>query len=239
MKVFGFLTCLLISLLLCCGTQAQHVHEGDFDLTVELDTIIVEPRVLPGELVEEEFFSTDEPGFDSAPGIFPAGTMVGFNIVDALKYWNGSGFTPLLPATGETMIVSFLQRLAQSGSGRIAGFELPVADDGSWHRHLIFTLTGPGANPPAKGIYLLELELYSTDPNGAGSYPFYIVFNVNDEPNHDLALEWVHENLAGPVCIKKPPGDLNDDCRVDFYDFALLADNWLSCNLRPQTECWQ
>lgn len=236
MKTFYILP---IILFLGSGTQAQHVHEGDFELTVELDTIIVEPRVLPAELLEEGFFSTDEPGFDSEPGTFPVGTMVGFNIVDALKYWNGDGFDPLLPANEETMTVSFLQRLVRSGSGRIAGFELPVANDGSWHRHLIFTLTVPGASPPAKGIYLLELELYSTDPAVRGSYPFYIVFNVDDEPNHDLAPEWVHKNLAGPVCIKKPPGDLNDDCRVDFYDFALFADNWLSCNLRPQSECWQ
>ena len=30
-------------------------------------------------------------------------------------------------------------------------------------------------------------------------------------------------------------GDLNDDCRVDFSDFALMAANWLiDCNLNPQ-----
>lgn len=239
MRTLGFSTGLLIVLLLSSGAQGLHTHAGDFELTVEFDSIIVEPRVLPGELMEEEFFSTDEPGFDSAPGTFPAGTMVGFNIVDALKYWNGDGFDPLLPATGETMTVSFLQRLVQSGAGRVAGFKLPVADDGSWHRHLVFTLNGPATSPPVRGIYLLALELYSTDPQVAASYPFYIVFNVDAEPSHDLAVEWVHENLAGPVCISKPPGDLNADCRVDFNDFALLADNWLSCNLRPQSECWQ
>jgi hypothetical protein len=30
-------------------------------------------------------------------------------------------------------------------------------------------------------------------------------------------------------------GDLNDDCKVDFYDFKILADNWLiDCNLNPE-----
>jgi len=29
-------------------------------------------------------------------------------------------------------------------------------------------------------------------------------------------------------------GDLNDDCKVDFSDFEILADNWLiDCNLNP------
>ncbi|OHB78100.1 MAG: hypothetical protein A2Z25_23385 [Planctomycetes bacterium RBG_16_55_9] len=205
---------------------------------MEFDTIIVDPRVLPSELVVDEFFSTEEPGFDSESRIFPVGTAVGFNILDALKRWNGEGFDPLNPATRETMIVSFVQQIRETGSGVVSGFDIPVAGDGSWHRHLIFTLIGPGTNDPGRGIYLLELELYSTSEAVSRSYPIYIVFNVDDEPNHDLALEWVHENLARPVCVQKPAGDLNEDCRVDFQDFALLAESWLVCNLRPESECW-
>ena len=239
MRVFGCLKGPFLVLLFCIGVQAEHTHEGDFKLSIEFDSIIVEPRVLPAELLEEEFFSTDEPGFDSAPGTFPAGTAVGFNILDALKRWSGSGFQPLLPTTEETMIVSFLQRLRQTGSGFVAGFDLPAANDGSWHRHLSFTLSAPGSNAPRKGIYLLALELYSTSPAVTGSYPIYIVFSADDEPNHELALEWVHENLAGPVCMRKLAADLNGDCTVDFQDFALFAESWLSCNLRPQSECWR
>jgi len=37
--------------------------------------------------------------------------------------------------------------------------------------------------------------------------------------------------------MQKPIGDLNDDCMVDFQDFALFAESWLSCNLRPQSDC--
>jgi len=239
MRTFRFLAGLSAVLLFCSAAEAEHAHTGDFELKIEFDSIIVEPRVLPGELLEEEFFSTDEPGFDSAPGTFSTGTTVGFSILDALKRWNGNGFEPLLPATEETMIISFLQRLSQTGSGFVAGFDFPPAGDGSWHRHLIFTLSGSGPNAPRKGIYLLELGFYSTNPAVSGSYPVYIVFNVDDKPSDELALEWVHENLASPVCMQRPAGDLNGDCRVDFHDFALFAESWLSCNLRPQSECWQ
>lgn len=239
MRAFRFLTGLYIVLLFCSGAEAQHAHAGDFGLKVEFDSIIVEPRVLPSELLEEEFFSTDEPGFDSAPGTFPAGSAVGFNVLDPLKRWSGNAFEPLLPATEETMIIGFLQRMSQTGSGFVAGFDLPAANDGSWHRHLMFTLSGSGPDAPRKGIYLLALELYTTSPDVKGSYPIYIVFNVESEPDHELALEWVQENLAGPVCMQKPPADLNGDCTVDFHDFALFAESWLSCNLRPQSECWQ
>ncbi|HUV63066.1 MAG TPA: hypothetical protein VMW24_04155 [Sedimentisphaerales bacterium] len=239
MKTPLFLAGLSIVLLCCSMAEAQHTHEGDFELKVEFDSIIVDPRVLPGELAADEFFSTDEPGFDSELGAFPLGTTVGFNIRDGLKRWSSSGFERLDPATAETVIVSHVQRVRKSGSGFVAGFDLPVGQDGSWHRHLVFTLSGPGTNDPRRGIYLLELGLYSTSPAVAGSYPIYIVFNVDDEPNHEPALEWVRHNLARPVCIQKPVADLNGDCKVDFQDFALFAESWLSCNLRPESECWQ
>lgn len=239
MRTSRFLTAMFIVLLFCCGARAQHTHEGDFELEVEFDSITVDPRVLPGELQKEEFFSTDEPGFDAEPGTFPAGAAVGFNILDVLKRWSGNSFDPLLPATGETMTVSFLQQLRETASGFVAGFELPVTGDGSWHRHLIFTLNGPSPGAPGKGIYLLELELYSTSLALSNSYPLYIVFNVEDEPNHQPALEWVRKNLARPVCMQRPLADFNEDCKVDFQDFALFAESWLSCNLRPESECWQ
>jgi len=239
MRTFRFLTAVFIVLLFCYGARAQHTHEGDFELKVEFSSIIVEPRVLPAELLKDEFFSTDEPGFDSEPGTFPAGTAVGFNIRDALKRWSGGGFDPLISSTQETMIVSYMQRIRETGPGFVSGFDIPVAADGSWHRHLVFTLTGPGTNDPGKGIYLLELELYNTSDVVNGSYPIYVVFNVDDEPNHEPALEWVREHLARPVCMQKLPADLNDDCKVDFQDFALFAESWLSCNLRPESECWQ
>jgi len=239
MRVFLFLKGVFVVLLFCVAAQAEHAHKGDFELKIEFDSIIVEPRVLPAEFLKEEFFSTDEPGFDSEPGIFPADTAVGFNILDALKRWDGNGFEPLLRATDETVIISFLQRLRQTGSGFVAGFDLPAANDGSWHRHFSFTLSAPGSDAPHRGIYLLQLELYSTSSNVKGSYPIYIVFNLDDEPTHDLALEWVHENLAGPVCMRRLAADVNGDCTVDFQDFALFADSWLSCNLRPISGCWQ
>lgn len=237
MKTYLLLIGIFIVLTFCSYTEAQHAHQGDFELKVEFGSIIVEPRVLPSELLKDEFFSTDEPGFDSEPGTFPSGTTVGFNILDALKRWTGDGFDPLIAPAQEMMIVSYLQQICETSAGFVSGFDISVAGNGSWHRHLIFTLNGPGTNNPDRGIYLLELELYSTSLAVSSSYPIYIVFNVDDEPSHERALEWVHENLARPVCMQKLPADLNDDCRVDFHDFALFAESWLSCNLRPQSEC--
>ena len=63
--------------------------------------------------------------------------------------------------------------------------------------------------------------------------------------------------LLIPVeCTEAPAGDLNDDCQVNFKDFAIMANdwgkidfdfkrfadiagNWLNCNLKPESACWQ
>ncbi len=41
------------------------------------------------------------------------------------------------------------------------------------------------------------------------------------------------------VCLGAVTYDLNDDCRVNLIDFALLAGSWLECNLSPQIVCGQ
>jgi pectin methylesterase-like acyl-CoA thioesterase len=55
------------------------------------------------------------------------------------------------------------------------------------------------------------------------------------------------------ICTGTIVSDLNNDCEVDFFDYALLADawtgnlpdlaqfaiDWLTCNRDPASECWQ
>jgi hypothetical protein len=39
-------------------------------------------------------------------------------------------------------------------------------------------------------------------------------------------------------CTAALPMDLNDDCKVDLLDLAMLAEGWLECNLEPPEVCW-
>jgi len=112
----------------------------------------------------------------------------------------------------------------------IMAFEGPFAGDGSWHKHLGYKLNGVGHNDPSNGIYLLELELYSTsnDPNIAKSEPFWIVFNLGmPEQDHHNAIYWIDERLA-----QSP--DLEQDGCIDFKDFSILASQWHGTNC----DCW-
>jgi uncharacterized delta-60 repeat protein len=42
---------------------------------------------------------------------------------------------------------------------------------------------------------------------------------------------------AQAPCISKIESDLNNDCRVDFKDFTILASHWFECNLDPPSLC--
>jgi uncharacterized delta-60 repeat protein len=40
------------------------------------------------------------------------------------------------------------------------------------------------------------------------------------------------------ACLGPITGDLNNDCKVDFADFAMMALSWLECNYYLEEDCW-
>jgi len=54
-----------------------------------------------------------------------------------------------------------------------------------------------------------------------------------DGPSNIYAIYLTgHETVK---CLTKMPGDINEDCRIDFLDIAIVAANWLQCDLdQPQ-----
>jgi len=53
------------------------------------------------------------------------------------------------------------------------------------------------------------------------------------------AGEWHNVALRIKTCTATIMGDVNGDCKVDFVDIALMAQNWLKCNIVPQELCWK
>lgn len=220
----------------------EEPHGGDILLSVERGAIVtglIDEKAgtidSPAYVFPAEFGDggnptfTSNPGFDSPPGTFPVGTRVGWNALAGTSVWTGRGFAD---APGEFITVSFtaaLQVIVQDEP--VDGFDLAVQAGGAWHYHLTFELARLDATPPTPGIYLLELEMYSTDPSIESSQPFWIVFNYADEANHDAAIEWTRDNLAPPpVCM----GDLVSsdtfqpppDGTVDGADLAFVLGEW-------------
>ena len=216
--------------------SALAAHAGDIFLADENDKIVTgrveedETVTLPVYVFPSVFGDTGtpgftaNPGFDTNPGMFEPGYRIGFNIRDQFLCWVDDGFAP----TGgdhleETLTISFGGWNVTTGEGFVEGFDLAVQADGGFHRHFNFVLNPGGEqDAPDPGIYLLELEMYGTDPNLETSDPFWIVFRHEDtEEHHDEAIEWVDENLA-PSC----DGDINGDGAVDTADLLLLLGDW-------------
>ena len=74
--------------------------------------------------------------------------------------------------------------------------------------------------------------------DGRGNYPFkgavdeVQIFNYVLQP---IEVARIYTGLVAGVnvCLEPVPFDLNDDCRVNLGDFAILAGAWLDCNLVP------
>jgi hypothetical protein len=170
---------------------------------------------------------TANPGFDALPATFAVGYRIGFNIRSALSVWNGGQFEatdPAGPLVGERLKLSFLTANVTSGAGSVPGFSLAVQSDGGWHRHLSFyLLAGTGTPAPDSGVYLLELELWSTDPAVQQSAPFWLVMNhVSSAEQQAAATAWVIDNLLPSPC----PADIQGDGVVDGTDLAFVLGAW-------------
>lgn len=221
---------LALALALAANADARQAH-FDVHVSVEqgrlatggidVDSGMVVPgvRAFAGEF--GEFMNgTNDPGFVASAGTFTQGTLVAFDILDALRKWDGEDFDAI-PTERLTISLGVNSRQTPiAGDELVDGFNFVQAGaGGGFHQHINFFL----GSPASMGVYLLKLRLRvsaGADP----SDPFYIVFNQNDaEENHDAAIEYVETVLlAPPPCI----GDANGDGTIDFADITGILIFW-------------
>lgn len=153
--------------------------------------VFVRERVFASELGEVVPNFADEPGFDAEDGTLTPNSMLGFNIMNALRVWNGSDFDTV---SDSTMTLSFLTLEATTPNmpGEVVnGFNFLVDANGGMHDHPAFQLNAPAST----GVYLLEMQF--TGGGFADSDSFYIVFNQNeDEMIHDMAIDYVRNVIV-------------------------------------------
>ncbi|MBN1817031.1 MAG: hypothetical protein JW828_06695 [Sedimentisphaerales bacterium] len=177
-----------------------------------------------------------------------AGTNGGWQALIAKRdTWDDQGLGHMwyLEIDRDSSVMSFARGGVYPGGGAV----LPI---GQW-RHVAVTFDGTTATTYINGI-----------ANGSGAFSFggktdsHLVLgaaDVNAGNSFNGALDDVRlynyamspvevaylyqETAGGRVCVDQAQlvYDLNQDCRVNLEDFALLAAAWMECNLAPQTSC--
>ena len=207
-------------------------HAGDISLTVSDGAIATAAfdgaATAPVRVFGASFGDTgvahftSNPGFEALPGTFATGSRVGFTPRAGLQRFTGDA---LAPAGEAELEVRFLTLATVIGAVPAAGFDLAVQSNGGWHRHFNFTLRSTGGALRESGVYVAELELYSTDGATLPSAPFWIVFSDGaSAAEHEAAMAWIAANLAdgGTQCA----GDLDGDGVVGAPDLAATLSAW-------------
>ena len=143
---------------------------------------------------------TDDPGFDSASGSFPPGTAIGFDLLGPLRLWDGEDFDGTDP--DYAMSVTKGDAVVSTAQGRVPGFTFGSADAGGRFHHHVRYFLDPFEFTAVTGLWLLELELWSTNAAALPSEPFFIVFASGQDAldQQDDAVAWVEQNLLGGAC---------------------------------------
>ncbi|MGP1347468.1 MAG: hypothetical protein ACTS3F_12490 [Phycisphaerales bacterium] len=155
----------------------------------------------PGVRVFEGFFGestdgnfpneTDEPGWYTET--LPFGSAYGFDILDALRVWNGSDFDTI---AGQTLTITADSTDPNAPSATTAapgqlvpGYFFATPDPtGFFDTHIDFVLNAPAAD----GIYLLTLR--ATSDQFGNSDPLYLVLSQNiDDVFVEQAVDYVND----------------------------------------------
>jgi hypothetical protein len=211
---------------LSCAAPAQSLHEADYSIRVEDGRIEIGVVTGPGTvefpfLVKSAEFGdggiadfTADPGWNSQLGGVPAGTEIGFDIVAAVREWNGFDFDTI---SDDTITVrKFLQNFVAPPTDTVVpGIVFGAGDsDGIFHHHVQFLLNQDSGPAGADGVWLLQLQLWSTSGSIERSDTNYIVFAQGaGVPEQGDAIAWVEANLIGGPCnaadLSEPEGVLD------------------------------
>ena len=187
----------------------------------DYDTVLTDPKqvyVMPLAKVASVWRAQPDSAFIGWPGFaygfgydattnpepFPVGSKFVLGFIDGLKSWNGSAFADAGASEAEayrgtSVAPSALART--SDSGPFASLEFPggagisYASEGSEvHNTVNYRMLGDGNSDTSflpDGIYLLSMQLSSSDQSIAASDPFYFMLTKNGASDLEEAIAWL------------------------------------------------
>lgn len=195
--------------LLLAGTAAAQ-HAGDILLAVPAASgpIVTSGGEWVGPFAGRVFdegimpatapYTTSSPGFDGAAGTFPASSIIRYDFVKQLLYWNGTAMAT--PAATMTLDYQGNRPATVTGTdlAGVPGAVITSApSNGSFHEHVNYTLSSDAA----AGLYGVVLTLGP----GAGSTgfttsePFLVTFSRGTVDNYATGLATMVDTAFAPV----------------------------------------
>lgn len=127
-----------------------------------------------------------------------------FQVMDDLKYWDGSSFVAVPDQETLTLILSGSTRTVGTGTGVQSDFPLSWVSGDSLHLHASVYINGNGGTiaDPTDGVYLLTGRFNSTVSGVASSDLFYVVYGLNaDEEDHEAAVAYAQSLVPEPATL--------------------------------------
>lgn len=213
----------------CCGAAAQSLHAADYLLRVSegrLETGSVDAGgtpVYPVRVKSAVFGAEGIPNFTNDPGVnaqngqLVPGMSVGFDLVAAVRAWDGTFDT--VSNDRITVRKSGINTQTPVSDSVVPGIVFGQADldaGAGFHHHVSFILN-PAAGGSPTGLWLLTWELWTDAPGVERTEPLYIVFAQGAAAAElDEAVAWVEDNLLGGGCV----ADTNGDGVLNFFDVS-------------------
>ncbi|MEM8835020.1 MAG: dockerin type I domain-containing protein [Planctomycetota bacterium] len=204
------------------GMQRLRTGTGDFfnpgqppQYEIRLFTQAMGDGGDPGETIN--------PGFNAFDNDLPAGALLSFNVLDALRVWNPSNEDFEDIASTRMFIKLFTSSVATPtvADEVVGGFPFEqVSGDGSAHAHVLFELE----NPFEQGIFLLQWEIAINAAGVEPSLPVFILFvsGTVDQAEIDAAEAFMQAQIdAENAC----PGDANGDGETTTADITFIVSN--------------
>jgi MYXO-CTERM domain-containing protein len=160
-------------------------------ITEDGSTITPGVRVFFAEFGADAPNITDEPGVQSLPAGLGSATSFRFDILKAVRKWNGVNFSTIA-AESLTADLGPLSVTSPATDVFTPGFSIPLDATGS-HEHPDWTLNAPASN----GVYLLEVQW---ELNTGQVSPFtWMIFSQNEsEAVNEAAYDWAVANVPTP-----------------------------------------
>jgi len=191
-----------IALALSLGQAQAQLHDGDVEMSVVSGKIVVDGHATTQfgtgfKVFEGDFgdiaggpFRTDDPGYDSEAGAFLPGTVISYNTVGSLWFWNGASwglaFADSVRLDGNLGEESFFSGTGNSGA--LTGLVGVAANNGVVHEHLDMSVLRVGGGVPTTGSYMFQLFLTGTGLTASDS--FLLVLNRGlSEENFEMSVQ--------------------------------------------------